>query len=104
MSACLGGEIAQTLEKNGVAARVAYSYRSKLLDTVGADASTDIYWDSTGTLDARVSYAFSDEAAIYVEGSNLTDEPWRTFIGRENQLGENERYGRQFRAGVQLAF
>lgn len=98
------GTIQLFYEKEGLAARLAYSYRSKILDSVGATAATDIYWDNTGTLDARVSYAFSDSAAVYVEGSNLTDEPWRTFIGVKNQLGENERYGRQFRAGVQLAF
>ncbi|KQV54810.1 MULTISPECIES: TonB-dependent receptor [unclassified Caulobacter] len=94
-------------EKHGLTARVAYSYRSKFLYTLGADANSDVYWDKHGQVDARVAYAFGDKAhsaTIFVEGSNLNDEPWRTFVGQANHLGENERYGRTFRTGVQLSF
>ena len=35
-------------EKHGLTARVAYSYRSKFLYTIGADANSDIYWDKHG--------------------------------------------------------
>ncbi|MBO9560691.1 MAG: TonB-dependent receptor [Caulobacter sp.] len=91
-------------EKYGVSARVAYSYRSKFLYTVGADQSSDVWWDDHGQLDARVAYAFSKGASVFVEGSNLNDEPWRTFVGQDHHLGENERYGRTFRTGVQLSF
>jgi hypothetical protein len=64
---------------------VAYSYRSKFLYTLGADASSDVYWDKHGQVDARIAYAFGDKAhsaTIFVEGSNLNDEPWRTFVGQ----------------------
>lgn len=91
-------------EKYGLSARVAYSYRSKFLYTVGADQGSDVWWDDHGQLDARVAYAFSKSASIFVEGSNLNDEPWRTFVGSDRRLGENERYGRTFRTGVQLSF
>ncbi|MGH1556832.1 hypothetical protein ACRAWD_01500 [Caulobacter segnis] len=43
-------------------------------------------------------------ATIFLEGSNPNDEPWRTFVGQSNHIGENERYGRTFRTGVQLSF
>ena len=91
-------------EKYGFSARVAYSYRSKFLYTIGADQSSDVWWDDHGQLDARAAYAFGKTASIFVEGSNLNDEPWRTFVGNDRRLGENERYGRTFRAGVQLSF
>jgi TonB-dependent receptor len=90
-------------EKYGVSARVAYSYRSKMLYTVGADQSSDVWWDKHGQLDARVAYAFG-KASVFVEAQNLNDEPWRTFVGSDHHLGENERYGRTFRTGVQLSF
>jgi hypothetical protein len=41
---------------------------------------------------------------VFVEAQNLNDEPWRTFVGSDHHLGENERYGRTFRTGVQLSF
>jgi TonB-dependent receptor len=91
-------------EKYGFSARVAYSYRSKFLYTLGADANSDVWWDDHGQVDARVAYAFSKSASVFVEGSNLNDESWRTFVGTEHHLGENERYGRTFRTGVQLSF
>ncbi|WP_297511848.1 TonB-dependent receptor, partial [uncultured Caulobacter sp.] len=94
-------------EKHGLTARVAYSYRSKFLYTIGADANSDIYWDKHGQVDARIAYAFGDKArsaTIFLEGANLNDEPWRTFAGQKDHLGENERYGRTFRTGVQLSF
>ena len=91
-------------EKYGFSARVAYSYRSKFLYTIGADQSSDVWWDDHGQLDARAAYAFGKRASIFVEGSNLNDEPWRTFVGQDHHLGENERYGRTFRTGVQLSF
>ncbi|WP_165184581.1 TonB-dependent receptor [Caulobacter soli] len=91
-------------EKYGFSARVAYSYRSKFLYTIGADQGSDVWWDDHGQLDARAAYAFGKTASIFIEGSNLNDEPWRTFVGSDHHLGENERYGRTFRTGVQLSF
>lgn len=94
-------------EKHGLTARVAYSYRSKFLYTIGADANSDIYWDKHGQLDARIAYAIGDKAhsvTVFLEGANLNNESWRTFAGQKNHLGENERYGRTFRTGVQLSF
>jgi TonB-dependent receptor len=91
-------------EKYGVSARVAYSYRSKFLYTLGADQNSDVWWDDHGQIDARVAYAFGKLATVFVEGSNLNNESWRTFVGQDHHLGENERYGRTFRAGVQLSF
>ena len=94
-------------ERNGLTARVAYSHRSKFLYTIGADAASDVYWDKHGQVDARIAYAIGSKArsaTIFLEGSNLNNEPWRTFVGRKDHLGENERYGRTFRTGVQLSF
>ncbi|MGR4866678.1 TonB-dependent receptor [Caulobacter sp. LARHSG274] len=91
-------------EKYGVSARLAYSYRSKFLYTLGADRNSDVWWDDHGQLDARIAYAFGKTASLFIEGSNLDDEPWRTFVGGDHHLGENERYGRTVRTGIQLSF
>ncbi|WP_338420392.1 TonB-dependent receptor domain-containing protein [Sphingomonas profundi] len=91
-------------EKDRLALRVAYSYRSAYLDTVGATRATDQFTDHNGQLDARASFAVIPEVVLFAEGSNLTDAPWRRYIGNSRQLVENERYSYTVRGGVQVAF
>lgn len=90
-------------EKGKVAARVAYTYRSKYLDTAGTTPATDQYTDHNDALDVRLSYAFLKQFTIFAEGSNLLDSPWRRFQAVPNQLIENERYSQSYRFGVQIA-
>ncbi|WP_448664215.1 TonB-dependent receptor [Sphingomonas sp. CJ20] len=91
-------------EKYGIAARVAYSYRSPYLDTLGATAADDQYTDKNGQLDLNLSYQVSPELTFFGQALNLTDAPWRRYVGSKNQLIERERYGYSFRWGAQLHF
>ncbi|WP_203310985.1 TonB-dependent receptor [Sphingomonas beigongshangi] len=91
-------------EKYGFAIRAAYSFRSKYLDTLGATAATDQYTDANGQLDANISYEVTPQLTFFGQALNLTDAPWRRFIGTKPQLVERERYGHSFRWGVQLHF
>jgi TonB-dependent receptor len=91
-------------EKYGFAARVAYTYRSKYLDVLGADAASDEYTDNNGQLDVHASYQIFPQATIFMDATNLTDAPWRRFIGVKSQLVERERYDYSIRGGVQVHF
>ena len=51
-----------------------------------------------------MSYAVTPNAAVFVEGSNLNDEPYRMFQGVRARRDETERYGWTARAGFQLNF
>ncbi|MEI9928552.1 MAG: hypothetical protein WDN44_13710 [Sphingomonas sp.] len=44
------------------------------------------------------------QAVVFVEASNLTDTPWRRYIGNKHQLAEQEHYSFTVRTGLQLAF
>lgn len=90
-------------ENSGFTARLAYTYRSKCLDTLGATAASDQYTAENNALDARVSYAPVKQFTIFAEGSNLLDSPWRRFQATEPQLIENERYCQVYRIGVLIA-
>lgn len=90
-------------ENAGFSGRIAYTYRSEYLDAVGGDASEDLYVDAFNQWDARVAYKFGP-TTVFLEGSNLNDEPQRFFVGSRNRIAENERYGYSVRAGVQLSF
>lgn len=91
-------------EKDGLSARVAYSYRSPFLDTVGATKATDIYTDSNGSIDARLGYNFTKQLEVYLEGANLTDAKFRRYIGVKHQMAEAERYGRSVKLGAQFKY
>ena len=91
-------------EKYGFAVRAAYSYRSPYLDTLGATPATDQYTDENGQLDVNVSYQVTPKLTFFGQALNLTDAPWRRYIGTKQQLVERERYDYSFRWGVQLHF
>lgn len=102
-------------EKYGFSARLAYSYRSHYLDTLGAykgfspagvadPKSTDNITADNGQLDAKASYAFSRQAMVFVEGANLNNVPWRRYVANPRYIIENEQYGYTLRFGVQLTY
>jgi TonB-dependent receptor len=91
-------------EKYGIAARVAYTHRSAYLLESGDSAFNDIYVGDFNQWDARVGYALTKFATVFVEGSNLNDEPNLLYQGARRRVDEVERYGYSVRAGLQLAF
>ena len=91
-------------EKYGLNLRLAYSYRSKYLDTLGASVLSDAYTGDLGQLDARGSYDLGDHMSVFVEAANLNDAPWRRYFGLPNQVYENERYGWSGKIGFQLKY
>ncbi len=93
-----------TYEKYNWTARVAYSYRSKFLDTLGDDAATDIYTAGRGRVDVKIGYAINNNWQVFVQGKNLNDAPWRRLIGNGQYLVENEVYGQTWAVGVAAKF
>lgn len=91
-------------EKYGLALRVAYSFRSAYMDTLGASAGTDQYTDYNGQLDVHASYQLMKQVTIFADGTNLNDAAWRRYIGIKSSLVERERYDYLLRGGVQLHF
>jgi TonB-dependent receptor len=91
-------------EKYGLSARVAFNYRSSYLDTLGTSSATDQYTDGNGQLDVHLSYQVTPQFTLFGDAINLTDAPWRRYIGSRNLLVERERYGSQLRGGVQIHF
>ncbi len=93
-----------TYEKYNWTARVAYSYRSKFLDTLGATADSDIYTAGRGRVDVKVGYAINKNWQVFFQGKNLNDAPWRRQIGTARYLVENEAYGKTWAVGVSAKF
>lgn len=98
------GNVQLFFEKYGLAARLAYNYRSAFLDTVGDSAATDQFTDANGQLDFHISYQIIPQVTIFGDATNLTDVPFRRYIGVPANLIERERYSYQLRGGVQIHF
>jgi TonB-dependent receptor len=92
-------------EKYGLGVRLAFSYRSAYLDTLGANASLDQYTDANGQLDLHASYQIVKAVTVFGDAVNLTNAAWRRYLGANPAyLIERERYGTLLRGGVQVHF
>ena len=106
-------------EKNGISARLAYSWRSKYLIAWGGNgfnpdfpdwsgkASIPVYNDDYGQLDASISYTFLDNYTITAEATNLLKE--KTIgIMDQNGAGDNIAYSyaqdARFAVGLRARF
>lgn len=91
-------------EKGGLSTRVAYTYRSAYLLEPGTDKDTDLYVGAFNQWDARVGYDVMKNLTLFVEGSNLNNEPYLVYQGRRSRVDEVERYGYSFKTGAQFKF
>jgi len=102
-------------EKNGISARLAYSWRSKYLigwggngfdpdfASGGGKARIPVYNDDYGQLDASIGYTFLDNYTITLEASNLLKE--KTIgIMDQNGAGDNITYSYAQDARYALSF
>jgi len=93
-------------EKYGFTARLAYSYRSKYLLTVGATKTGltdgDIYVTQLGQLDGRLSYDLSTSTTMFFEAANINGAAYRTYLGVPSHINENEKYSYSTKLGIQV--
>jgi len=98
------GNVSIFYEKYGLTARLAFNYRSAFSDVVADTAAQDSYWDSQGQLDLHLGYQIRPQLTVFGDAINLTDSPWRHYMGEKDILVEREHYGMQLRGGVQVHF
>ena len=98
-------------EKYGFNLRGSVRYRSTFLgELVGFGASRDFRRARDELIvDAQVGYDFSAGTlkglSVYLQGQNLTDEPFVTEEGRnELRVTEFQRYGRRYLVGGTFKF
>lgn len=91
------GNLALTYERDGFFIRVALNFRSPRLredEPLGANAATDRWVDDSKQIDVTLSYRLNPEWELYAEGSNLTNEPFRVYFGKNGtRLVQFEEYG-----------
>ena len=99
------GNAALYYQRSGFEARLAYTYYSTYLDSLGDDVVQDLYLDDRGQLDLKASYEIAENWSVFAEFLNMTDEPLRFFSGRQSgRLAENEIYGWNAKVGVSMRY
>ena len=92
-------------QQGPVQASVAFHNTGRSLLALGDIPLNDQFSDDYRRLDAKFSYAITENFNIFFEGQNLTDEPTRQYQANiRNWTIQNERYGRSFYAGASIRF
>ncbi len=90
-------------EWGGLSTRLAGVYRSEYLDAIGDSRAFDIYVAPHTQLDFSFDYKVSKNVSLYLEASNLLDEPLELYQGVRSHTLQNEEYGRTYAVGVKVA-
>ena len=98
-------------ERNGFEARVSQRRRSDFIGEIGNfnGNRTLRYVVGENVTDAQVSYTFSDSSTmagltLLLQGTNLTNEPYRTYAGTTDRPLEYVEWGRTYTLGVNYKF
>lgn len=96
-------------DKDGFGARVAARYRSKYVAPQVGQVSNPAVNDAETVIDAQLSYEFQEGSALkglrlLLQANNVTDEPNKTYWGREALSSTQQYFGRTFFFGAAFAF
>ncbi|NIJ68724.1 TonB-dependent receptor [Xanthomonas sp. 60] len=98
-------------ERNGFEARVSQRRRSDFIGEIGNfnGNRTLRYVVGENVTDAQISYTFSDSSSmagltLLLQGTNLTNAPYRTYAGTTDRPLEYVEWGRTYMLGVNYKF
>ena len=89
-------------QKHGLSGRLALNYHSEALRTVGEDALRDLWVDERLQLDLSLNYRVQPTIRLFAEFANLTDEPFRVYVGRRDLPVLQEFYSWWWNVGIKL--
>jgi iron complex outermembrane receptor protein len=92
-------------EKYGFSARIAYNRRDAFLSSIAQGyGSEPLFVRAYDQVDASVSYDVTDNATVFIEGTNILDKEYVTRARFDNQIRGYYEYGARFDAGFRLTF
>src|SRR5690606_4303382 len=91
-------------ENDRISTRLAAVHRSEYLDGIGDDARYDLWVAPNTQLDFSMDYKLGAGWSMYIEASNLLDEPLELYQGSRDFTLQNELYGRSYSLGVKVNF
>jgi hypothetical protein len=97
-----GANISAFYEDSKFSARVSYNYRAE--SYAGVDQFNPLYIEARGQVDFNASYVINDNAVVFVEGLNITEEGVRLFSRYEEMLFLYQDHGPIYKAGIRYKF
>lgn len=93
-------------ENENWSARLAYNFRSPRLVAYGNPTIADqaLYQDDYGQLDLNVTWDVTDNVALYVNGSNITEEFQQTYLEFKDQKAFQNIYEARWALGARVNF
>ncbi|MEO0058224.1 MAG: hypothetical protein RIT17_1700 [Pseudomonadota bacterium] len=90
-------------EQYGLSLRTSWQFRSDYIDGLGSpEIGGDLFWQQVGRLDVSARYAISPRAEMFVDATNLLNEPGRRYAGVRERVIEYEEFGARFMAGLRI--
>lgn len=91
-------------EKDKIQARVAYNWRDSFLDDAAKFRNEPSFTESLSQIDFSVSYSFTDDLTVFLEGINVTEENSREHGRTRPQLWLLEQLGARYALGARYNF
>ncbi|WP_282130614.1 TonB-dependent receptor [Pseudoalteromonas aliena] len=86
------------------AARIALNYKGEYIEEHGSNSQSDSYYGDNTSVDFTTSYQLNDNALVYLELNNLTNEPLKYYLGDESRPLQVEYYGVRGMIGINYQF
>lgn len=96
------GNIALAYESKKLLIRLAANFNGEYLSEIGGEPDEDLYVKSRMQLDASASYVINRHFRLFVEGLNLTNQPFESFLGNKSVVNQREFYSWWMRFGLKF--
>ena len=95
--------IALSYEKAGFSGQLSLNYHDKYVLEYGDDSDSDVFVNTHLQLDFSASYKINENFNVFFEMVNITNEPYRTYIGSEERPYQIEYYKPWGRLGLRYS-
>jgi len=85
-------------------ARIAVNHKGSYIEDHGNNSDLDTYYGDYTSVDVSASYNITDQAMVYIELNNLTDEPLQYYTGSLLRPNQIEYYGIRGQVGFKYDF
>lgn len=86
------------------AARIAVNHKGAYIEEHGKSAQSDSYYGANTSVDFTTSYQINEQALVYLELNNLTNEALEYYMGEKGRPLQVEYYGMRAMIGFNYQF
>lgn len=91
-------------DKSGFNVRLSYNFASEFIDEMSTSRALDRYYDKVNYLDLNASYTWGKQSkfTVYVDATNLLNQPLRYYQGDKDRTMQVEYYGVKLVGGIKV--